>query len=401
LHRPRGLPVHEATLFLERFRTKGRAANTIHAVCGVLALLYRQLHAQRIDLLTRLSNGQFLTAPELSRLASAARMRVDDLSEEGVGKVKLKVVNLSRIRLRRNIRDEQRTPVDVQTQATRMRYMADFLKYISGYVGAGLPAAKRRELRLETEEALDNFLAGVPSVTKRATLGARTGLSVAEQDRLVSVIRRDSPRNPWQRGFVRRRNWMIVVLLLATGMRRGELLGLQIRDLVPNEPKLRILRRADAPEDSRLVQANTKTNDREIEVHPSIMRALWNYIEARRDIKAARKIPQIFVSDEGDALSASSIDKVFAQLREACPGLPVRLTAHVTRHSWNERFAEEADKMELSEAAEQAARNVQQVWSPDSKMGATYTRRHTARKGAEISLKLQERLDDSLTPGDQ
>jgi hypothetical protein len=43
LSRRGSLPVHEATLYLARYRKRGRAANTIHAVCTVLALLYREL----------------------------------------------------------------------------------------------------------------------------------------------------------------------------------------------------------------------------------------------------------------------------------------------------------------------------------------------------------------------
>lgn len=33
LSSPGGLPVHEVVLYLARFRTRGRAAYTIHAVC--------------------------------------------------------------------------------------------------------------------------------------------------------------------------------------------------------------------------------------------------------------------------------------------------------------------------------------------------------------------------------
>jgi integrase len=180
-------------------------------------------------------------------------------------------------------------------------------------------------------------------------------------------------------------------------MRRGELLGLQIGDLVTNQPKLRIYRRADAQEDKRLNQPNSKTHDREIEFRPSIMKRLSQHINVDRNaIRRARTIPQVFVSDEGDALSLASIDKIFMQLREACPGLPVELTSHVMRHTWNERFSEQADKIGLTEVAEQHARNSQQGWNDDSKTSATYTRRHTRRKGQEISLKLQERLDDTL-----
>ena len=76
LSRPGGLPVHEATLFLARFRTRGRAANTIHAVCTTLALLYRWLQGGKIDLMARLRSGEFLTAPEIYRLVDTAQYRV-------------------------------------------------------------------------------------------------------------------------------------------------------------------------------------------------------------------------------------------------------------------------------------------------------------------------------------
>lgn len=56
LSRPEGLPVHEATLYLANYRKRGRAANTIHAVCMVLALLYRELAKTDVDLLQRLSD---------------------------------------------------------------------------------------------------------------------------------------------------------------------------------------------------------------------------------------------------------------------------------------------------------------------------------------------------------
>ena len=48
---PDGLPVHAVTLFLQKCRRGGRAANTIHAVCQCLALLHRELDAKpRVDI---------------------------------------------------------------------------------------------------------------------------------------------------------------------------------------------------------------------------------------------------------------------------------------------------------------------------------------------------------------
>lgn len=401
LHVPNGIPVHEVTVYLDKYRRKGRAANTIHYVCNSLALLYRELDSAKIKLLDRLIEGRFLTAPELDRLASAVQYRIEDLDEPHAGANTSNVIHISRIGLRKKGGGNPSKPVDAHTQASRLRYIADYLGFLASYVAATLPESARRELDAASSRALTSFREHIPPVSSRAKLGARIGLSLEEQERVVKVVHPDSPDNPWQRGFVRRRNWLIIVLLLATGMRRGELLGMQIGDLHSSKPKLRILRRADAPEDARVNQPNAKTNDRELELTPSIMKALWSYVnKERRSIVPAREIPQVIVSDEGDSLSQASIDKLFAQLREACPGLPISLTSHVMRHTWNERFSEQAEAMGLTESAEERARNTQQGWSDNSKMATTYTRRHTAKKGQEISLKLQEQLDDQLNKHD-
>lgn len=395
LQRVNGLPVQEVTLFLGRYRNKGRAANTIHFVCCSLALLYRELAAAGVDLLERLLNGQFLTAPELDRLASAAHYRSEDLEIESP-KGKSNVIDIRRIGIRKSQKHAERQPVDAQTCASRLRYMADYLSYISGYVAATLPRGERRDLEADTTHAITAFRAHIPEVSRRAKLGARVGLSIEEQNQLLAVVHPESPDNPWVRGFVRRRNWLIVVLLLASGMRRGELLGLQIGDIHPNQPKLNILRRADAGEDHRTRQPNTKTYDRTVELSSSVMRALQTYLKERRGIKAARSIPQIIVSEDGNALSMQAVDKIFKELRAALPELQVTLTSHVMRHTWNERFSEQAEAMNLPEVAEQRARNSQQGWSDNSKTAATYTRRYTERKGRELALRLQEQLDDKL-----
>jgi integrase len=394
---PNGLPVHEVAVYLDKYRRKGRAANTVHFVCCSLALLFRELDKAKVKLIDLLVGGRFLTIPELERVASAVQYRVDDLEDTEGDEVVSNVIHIARIGLRRKTNDKPCRSVSIQTQASRLRYIADYLEFIAAYVGATLTGPAQQALAAESARALSAFREHIPEVSNRAKLGAREGLSFQEQDRLLNVVHPDSPENPWKRGFVSSRNWLVVVLLLASGMRRSELLGLQIGDLHSNQPKLRIIRRADSVDDPRLIQPNTKTSDREIELTPAIMKVLWSHINLdRRKIKAARKVPQIFVSDEGAPLSESSIDKIFVQMREACPGLPVKLTSHVMRHTWNERFSEQADAMGISESVEMKARNNQQGWSDDSEMGTIYTRRHTAKKGREISLKNQEKLDEKL-----
>ncbi len=387
LSRPGRLPVHEATLYLAGYRKRGLAANTIHGVCMTLALLYRELATADIDLLQRLRQGQFLTAQELNRLVDATQYWLADLSDEDAEQQgSSNVIDIKRIRIRRKSAVEETRSVRVATQSTRLRYIADYLGFLATYIGAALSAPLRKELALESDRALEALRAEIPRVSKRVKLGSREGLSKQDQDRLLRVVDPNSPDNPWQRGFVRERNWLIVVLLLATGMRRGELLGLQIRDLDQRFPKLRIIRRADTSEDPRRIQPNAKTNDRELELRPAIMRSVWSYINHhRRKIKAARKFPQLIVADDGQPLSLKSIDKIFVQFRAACPGLPVRLTSHVMRHTWNERFSEQAELLGLTDAVEEKARNEQQGWADNSESATTYTRRYATRKGRVLA----------------
>lgn len=392
---PRGLPVHEVTIFLATFRRRGRAANTIHSVCTVMALLYSEMERAGIDLLDRLRKAQFLTIPELNRLADAAQYRAHDLfTEENESIVHSNIIDLKRIRKRRKSPIDASKPIDVATHASRIRYMATYFDFLSTYYAAALPAPQRRELTLESSIALKAFRAQIPKVSKRAKVGSREGLSPDDQKRLLNVVNPSSPDNPWNHAFAIHRNWLIVVILLATGMRRGELLGLQVGDLDQRLPQIRILRRADAIEDPRRIQANTKTNDRIVELRPAIMKAVWTYIrDYRNKIKAARKFPQLIVANDGQPLSLKSIDKIFSQLRAACPDLPVRLSSHVMRHTWNERFSEQAEELGLSDTVEEKARNEQQGWADNSKSAATYTRRYANRKGRELALRLQEKLD--------
>lgn len=394
---PDGLPVHSVTLFLHKFRKRGRAANTIHFVCQCLSLLHRELDAKpRIDLLERLRNGQFLTRAELARIADVAQYPMNALASEEEEEATSQVVNLNSVRMRRSKAPKEAEAVGKANHASRMRYMADYLGFLASYYADGLPQLQRQQLTLESVAALKSFQAQIPKVTKRAQVDAREGLSREDQDRLLRVVHPKSPDNPWERGFVRHRNWVIVMLLLATGMRSGELLGLQIGDLKQQMSQLFVFRRADASEDPRRIPVGTKTNDRELELRPAIMKELMTHINRERHhIRAARRHPQVFVAQNGKPLSIRSIGKIFQQLREACPGLPVTLTSHVMRHTWNERFSEQADELGMSEIEEARARNEQQGWAENSESARNYTRRHNRRKGRAISLKLQEDLDAS------
>lgn len=390
------MPVHIATLFLNRYRTRGLAANTMHDVCDVLASLHNHMQLRNVDIWERLSAGHFLSLPDLNAFAEAAQYRKGQL--DGLDEAKAKrIVNIEKLRLRATVKAKPRPPVSGGTHAFRLRTARAYLKFVSDYARACLPEEQAAILDSETEQGLDALQAQVPRVSGRSKVGARKGLTEDHEALLLEVIDPNSPMNPWSTPFVRARNQMIVITLLAGGMRKGEMLGLKVQDLLAHNAKLQILRRADDPEDSRTYQPNTKTADREVPLAPKICRALEEFIRThRRSIKAARRIPQIFTSDEGDALSLSSANQIFVAIRRACPELPRDLTAHVLRHTWNDRFSELADKTGMSPVEEERARAEHQGWVDGSPMVATYTRRHTERKGRAVALSIQEKLEKSI-----
>ncbi|TXH00031.1 MAG: site-specific integrase [Nevskiaceae bacterium] len=393
-----GMPVQLAVLFLNRYRARGNAANTIHQVCEFLAMLHNHLAGQHVDLWERLCSGRFLSAPELDSFAMAAQFKVKDLDEDQGRDIEPRsVVNLERARLRRTRDVEAQTPVGPSSHANRIRYAHKYLVFATDYVRPMLPAERAAQFSAEVRRGLDALYAQIPKVSNRATINARTGMSEDHELRLLDLIRPDSPLNPWKSAFVKARNELIVVLLLAGGMRRGELLGLQIRDIMSSSSTLQILRRPDAKEDGRVVQPNTKTRDREIPLSTGVMRRLESFISNdRRAIKKARRIPQIFTSDEGEALSSQSLSQIFVDLRTACPELPPRLSAHVMRHTWNERFSEYADKAAMTPAEEENARSEHQGWVQGSLTSGTYTRRHARAKARKLALEMQDTLERNL-----
>jgi len=181
-------------LYLATFRRRGRAANTIHAICAITALLYRELDKAGIPLLERLRRGQFLTVPEINRLADAAQYRVSDLSDEVLDSpASTKVIDLKKIRMRRSVAVKEVTAVDAANQASRIQYMADYLGFLADYYGVALPAPQKNELAHESARVLKVFQGQIPKVSKRAKVGVREGLSKEDQERLLAIVRPDSP----------------------------------------------------------------------------------------------------------------------------------------------------------------------------------------------------------------
>jgi len=403
--RATGLPLFEPMMFVVSVpRTKGLASATVKQVLSSIMVLQLALDQMNVDIEARLLEGRMLDLNEVESVIGFCRREVASIvgtraAEQPVSAPK--VVKLEKVRMGSSPKLNEHL-VDSHTVGVRVRYIRDYLDWL----------AKKRELSIgpnhpqyvglsATREVIkEAFTERVPKEFAKDANDQRQGLSADVLARLREVIKVDSPDNPWKGEGTRARNKLIIEWLLALGLRNGELLGIKISNINFQANEVTVKRQADDSSDPRTRQPNTKTRSRTIPMSEELVVATQNYIaKVRREQGVARKTDTLFVANgTGKPLSLSAVNKLFAKLREKCPGLPIDLTPHVLRHSWNDSFSDLMDEKKVPEEQEKRMRNELMGWSPNSKASNTYTRRITREKAKEASRSLQKSL---MTPAAQ
>lgn len=219
----------------------------------------------------------------------------------------------------------------------------------------------------------------------------RYGLDDNEVAELREVIRPESPRNPFKPA-VRFRNQVIVEVMLATGLRRGEVLKLKIGHL-PQGPKdtLTVERAPDEVGDSRRNEPAIKTREREIPIPKALAVALWRYVQKHR--KTGRH-PYLFTSQRGGApLDVSGLNGIFSCLVRRCfPRLRGKLHPHNIRHTFNNRLIERARGLGWSDHQLQRVQNYLNGWTEGSVMPEIYSRTVVEAQAMELAGHYQAEL---------
>lgn len=223
------------------------------------------------------------------------------------------------------------------------------------------------------------------------------------------LIRPNAPENPFPKRL-QLRNWLMIELLLETGMRRGELLKLYTTDI--NQGSMHayvsILDREQDAGDPRAEEPALKTNSRTIGISSDLYEIYERYIQyERRPIRGGKpmKMPfrYLFISDRGRPLSlralASVFDRLFQAIDQAHTGLLPTLSAHDFRHTFADRFLAylvETRGYELERAMDELRRIC--GWSATSAMPRRYAGRYLAesacRHNAQRTSAAWKRLDD-------
>ena len=108
-------------------------------------------------------------------------------------------------------------------------------------------------------------------------------------DEFMSIANFSNPNNPFQDIGIRKRNHLMFILLKELGIRRGELLSIQIPfiDIGTVKSSITIRRTHDDKFDTRKKQAVSKTKERRLPISQKIAQLIDDYIMNYRS-----KIPQ-------------------------------------------------------------------------------------------------------------
>ena len=223
-------------------------------------------------------------------------------------------------------------------------------------------------------------------------LGGRVGLSPQARVALVRFLADPAAQAAlWPDKFACARNVLLVLCLLVTGHRVGELLSMRLTDIDLGRRLYRVVRLHNSLEDPRAVQPLSKGRERELSWPASLAGPTKAYLPQRLRRPKAAGNGFLFLASDGAPLSRSSVSKICDALKDSVPELGERFSAHVLRHTWNDLFSEAADRAQLSPEVEVRARMMAMGWKSRA-TAETYTRRSDAKAVEDVSTMIQDEL---------
>lgn len=343
--------------------------NTIQRELRTLAHVIEWAEEQSIDLKARFKSGNGLSDRETESLN--AYLRRDFTHGQAVSLLY----------------------VDPLTHATRL----DTVKaYVTWLMETAMRRMDVRDSRFDrVREKRDLTVKQLDALKARGRVRGRMGLSTTLRNRLLDVIRPDSPENPFQPS-TRRRNYVMILLYLLFGFRRAELLVLTLRDvdLSGLSPVIRLRRVRDRLLDKRKEEPRVKTRGRDVPLTPAFAREVQQYIDTeRRRGVGAKKTPFLFLAfDTGQPLTLRAVNHMFERIVAVHPEFNGVLTTHVLRHTFNDAFSDIAKRTGLTPQQEKQIRNYVCGWGTQSDQGNDYNLRHIRDESNRLLAAMQSQL---------
>ncbi|MBA2393439.1 MAG: tyrosine-type recombinase/integrase [Ktedonobacteraceae bacterium] len=175
------------------------------------------------------------------------------------------------------------------------------------------------------------------------------------------------------------RDYVILLLLLDTGIRLAEMAGLTLDDI----------------HDGYIKVTGKGRKDREIGIHPDMSKLLWKYVQKHRHIRNENE-RALFVGTKG-AMTGPGISYVIKRIKKDSGLSDIKLTPHVFRHTHSKMYMENGgDLFKLSRELGHSSVQITKIYLED--FGSTEARKdhnaytplsfiqlkkHTGKKGKD------------------
>lgn len=373
------------------YRNAGLSSATALAVLRVLGMVETWGAARNIDVSELLTRGPFLSVEQAEDLALFLRLRRNeqDTRADGIFTPKIRrVVNLESVRPRSTSESSSEQAANPVEAAKRIRWVVKYLRFL---LARRLSSGKRRSIeQKEFESNANRAISRLEALTPRANSSAYDeslgGLEAEVVSRLDEVLdpQKDHIDNPFTKGFVRDRNFLIWRFLRDTGMRRSELLWLRVEHVDYATRRVFISK-------SKTAARTVPISERTVEAFHSFVLQHWS-----KAPPTSTRHGFLLISEKGGHLTAGSINDILEAIRDRVPGIPSGFSPHVMRRTWNDRFSALVDGQpeegRMAPEHEKQVRNRLMGWSQNSEMGARYSRRYIRKKADELGEKLANQL---------
>lgn len=250
------------------------------------------------------------------------------------------------------IKTERPPRVDVETCAQRLRDITKFLVFVAETINS--KRLHDSAVRKKIDTMRDQLIALAPKT--RSSRSAIDPFSMSPPPslflKIIELSNPESRRTPF-RGITKKRNALMFKILLATGMRIGELLCLRTDtrhlDLLASPPMIHIRKpsKDDVHLDERNLPPAQKTTERSIYISEALAREIEDYIlNERRAATPSRKHNWLFVNHRkddywGKPVSLVNWNNAVARIRKVDPEMFQGVKSHGFRHAfayiWNKK----------------------------------------------------------------
>ncbi|MBW3139633.1 site-specific integrase [Ferrimonas balearica] len=398
-HSEVGLP---ADFFLAAFNADMKeTSDTIRTYAYQQKYLLEYFESVGIDITYRVESGELFTESELSDFLHAVRYRVDHSLKQSP-----KVASFERFRERDldlliHATAHSEAKVASSTARLRLSVFIKVLEFVYENTHESGPRIPPKDLMVRFERLISGLKRERGSIKTSNDVVKGANEKVIPDDeliRLLEIIKPSHPDNPFSQ-INRLRNHIIILTLLETGDRRGELAGIKLSDINDNiNPSLYINKTPDDPSDPRKHRPATKTRARESSLSKALMKEIKLYIDTDRARYAAGEMHDfLLVSHKGTSvgkpIATKTINYIFAELSKA---VSFRVHPHLLRHAWNELFEVKARALGYDSQVINDMRKYACGWSDTSEMVSHYNQGNLARLVAGISAAEQSKLVPNL-----